>query len=35
MKRGKDWFSPLSVTKVALRYVEDGYEPTVEEGRER
>jgi len=35
MKRGKDWFSPLSVTKVALWYVEDGYQPTLEEGRER
>ena len=35
MKKGKDWFSPLSVTKVALWYVEDGYEPSIEEGRER
>ncbi len=35
MKRGKDWFSPLSVTKVALWYIEDAYQPTLEEGRER
>ena len=35
IKRGKEWFSPLSMTKVALWYVDDGHEPSVEEGRER
>ena len=27
LKRGKEWFNPLSVTKVALWYVEPGHEP--------
>ena len=35
LKRGKEWFNPLSVTKVALWHVEPGHEPTIEEGRER
>jgi hypothetical protein len=35
LKRGREWFSPLSVTKVALWYVEPGHQPSIEEGRER
>jgi len=35
LKRGKEWFSPMSTTKVALWYVESGYQPAIEEGRER
>ena len=35
LKRGKEWFSPMTTTKVALWYVEPGYQPPIEEGRER
>ena len=35
LKRGREWFSPMSDTKVALWYVEPGHQPSIEEGRER
>jgi hypothetical protein len=35
LKRGREWFSPLSATKVALWNVETGHQPSIEEGRER
>lgn len=35
LKRGSEWFSPMTVTKVALWYVEPGHQPSIEEGRER
>lgn len=35
MKRGREWFSKLDFTTVALWYVKDGYQPSIEESRER
>ena len=35
MKRGREWFSKLDVITVALWYVDEGYQPSVEESRER
>ena len=35
LKKGREWFSKLSVTKVALWHVDIGYKPSIEESRDR